>query len=161
MVDFVAPNTATKSENNVQIFKNLTLQQVMKIFGNPQSLTFENISTNIQGGKYTKFGLRDHVTTLTAHGIFVAPNIFPPLPLKNVPSQTIVDFVKQIYMCTLKYVYNNGFDKPPTREGIVCRFLDKEGNIIGRRKINQGHLATFAEMVNIVLTKERPKEYLF
>lgn len=151
-IDFV-----TMTENGPVLMHDVPLNFLMSELENPPHLTFEEISWNVQGGKYADIGIRKNVVTLTAHGIFPARIKMQPMPLPTASDDEISDFVECLYKETLKFAFP---DIGLQREGIVFRFLLKDGS---HRclKINRGHLETYCKFAKIEFPKEEAKKYSF
>lgn len=149
-VDLIVPSNGIPT-----LMHNVPLATVMLLHGNHTQLTFEEISLNVQGGKYRNIGLRQNIITIVGHGVFPAKMPLPDLPsTKNVTDDEISKFVEKLYRATIVFSF------PETglwREGVVFRFDLPDGDY-QLYKINQGQMQTYAKMCNIVLPIENENE---
>lgn len=142
IVDLLLPD----ADNGIIVQRNVPLEIVLKMF--PRT-TFEQLTPNIQGGRYNHYGLVEdkQTVTITPHGVFPVPiSLLKKLPegfSTDIPKSLneFSNFVDKLYDFAITFSY----DEKKPREGLVIKFwIDDEYHLF---KINEGHMETYDKMM--------------
>jgi hypothetical protein len=133
------------------IRKDVLLDEIFNVWAPPNCtiLSVENISPNIQSGKYAHLGIRKddstdnytRILTIMRHGESIANIDMPSKPDSSSSDFDVAAWTTTLMEKTIAF----SFDSNHPREGIVVYFTMQDGT---RHyfKINQGHMETFNKM---------------